>query len=259
MKSIKKIQFLAALLFLFVSSAVIARSDIDFNEPWKNPDAPIIIDAFYKNSIDWVEMKKDTRVAAILHKATEGLEITDPAYAERREKAKQLGYKWGSYHLLRRGDPGKQAEFYLAAIGNTPGEVMAVDVECTEYSKCGVEKYRVTANEIKTFILAIKRKTGRYPIFYGNQSVVADLSRSNRGDDLLVKIPLWYARFKSQVTDFPEGIWDTYTFWQFSSEINCAPEESCLYRVPGTLSDMDINVFNGTLKTLRAKWGKIGQ
>ena len=47
-------------------------------------------------------------------------------------------------------------------------------------------------------------------------------------------------------------MWSDYTLWQFSSEINCSPTKTCLYRVPGTAYDMDVNVFNGTEAALKA-------
>lgn len=44
--------------------------------------------------------------------------------------------------------------------------------------------------------------------------------------------------------------------WQFSSEINCTPAhpEKCLYRVPGTKTDMDVNVYHGSIADLKVKW-----
>jgi len=51
-----------------------------------------------------------------------------------------------------------------------------------------------------------------------------------------------------RVTDFPTGVWQRYTLWQFSSEI--LPQ----LRVPGTKADMDINVFNGSVEQLKAQW-----
>ena len=70
------------------------------------------------------------------------------------------------------------------------------------------------------------------------------------------KTLLWYARFKPVVSDFPKGTWGSYTLWQFSSEINCARDNraSCLYTVPGTEYDMDVDVFNGTIEDLKRRW-----
>jgi hypothetical protein len=48
--------------------------------------------------------------------------------------------------------------------------------------------------------------------------------------------------------------WATYTLWQFSSEIDCSAQGTCLYNVPGTRFDMDVNVFFGTPEGLKAQW-----
>ncbi len=253
-------KILGAFLFFCLLSVSDAQVRDSFNAPWENPQTAIVIDAYYNNSIDWDKLHTDRRVVGILHKATEGKDFTDPKYQSRKNHAKSLGYKWGSYHLLRKGDPIGQAKFYLEATGTkNRDEIMALDIECTVNSQCGVENYRVSLGEIKSFLKYIEKKTGRLPIFYANQSVVKGLSVKFPNDKLLAKTPLWYARFKAQVTDFPTGIWKTYTFWQFSSEINCKAEEKCLYRVPGTLSDMDINVYNGSPDKLRKHWGNIGK
>lgn len=256
-KIYKKIGF---TLFLVLSAIpVFSQNRSDFDKPWLDKNTAIVIDAFHKNSIDWAKLKIDQRIVGILHKASEGTDISDPKYQSRRMLAKRLGYKWGSYHLLRKGDTIAQANFYLEKIGKeTPDEIMALDVECTTNSQCVVPKYKVSAGEIKTFLEYVKKKTGRYPMFYGNQSVIKELSASHQNDKLLMKIPLWYARFKQEVTDFPKGIWKSYTFWQFSSEINCKSGEECLYRAPGTEYDMDVNVYNGTIEEIRQQWGKIG-
>ncbi len=248
------------LFFLLALGVTIsAQTPKKFNRPWGKPNQAIVIDAFHGNTINWDKLKTDKRVVGILHKATEGLDFTDSKYTERKLEAKKRGYKWGSYHLLRKGDPIGQAKFYLRNIGkNTSDEIMSLDVECTDHSNCNIEKYRVSIEEIKLFLNYVKRKTGRYPIFYGNQSAVKDLSTRFPNDKLLTKIPLWYARFKLEVTDFPKGIWKTYAFWQFSSEINCKPSKPCLYRVPGTQHDMDVNVYNGSIDELRRKWNRIG-
>jgi len=254
MKPVSSIFFLLALSF-FIG----AQTPKNFDRPWENPATAIVIDAFHGNSINWRNLETDARVVGILHKATEGFDFTDSKYSKRKSEAKKRGFKWGSFHLLRKGNPIQQAQFYLKTIGkNNANEIMALDIECTDHSQCNIEKFRVSIEEIKSFLNYVKEQTGRYPIFYGNHSVIKDLSTRSPNDNLLKKIPLWYARFKSKVADLPKGIWKTYVFWQFSSEINCAQNKPCLYRAPGTEYDMDINVYNGSVDELRKKWNLIG-
>lgn len=93
-------------------------------------------------------------------------------------------------------------------------------------------------------------------MFYANHAVTKEVSDRFGRDDVFSKTYRWYARFKSRVTDFPMKTWDSYTLWQFSSEINCKPvhPERCLFRVPSTQTDMDVNAYRGTVKELKEIW-----
>ena len=105
----------------------------------------------------------------------------------------------------------------------------------------------MNVDEAIIFVERVKARTGRYPVLYTNHSSAKVISEKYK-KSVFVHTPLWYARFKSKVTDFPRGIWPTYTLWQFSSEI--LPQ----IRIPGTKRDMDINVFNGNAEQLKAAW-----
>jgi len=221
----------------------------EFNHPWTDQNTAIILDPYQGNSINWDKVATDTRVVAVIHRGTIGLR-EDTLYKTRRDEAKSQGYKWGSYHLGKPGDPIAQADFYLATIAPSDDEVMALDIESLD------EDRDMNLADARRFLQYIREKTGRYPMLYGNHAVVKAISEKFPHDEVFSKAPLWYARFKSQVTDFPTATWGTYTLWQFSSEINCTPAqpEKCLYRVPGTETDMDVNVYRGTVADLKAKW-----
>jgi GH25 family lysozyme M1 (1,4-beta-N-acetylmuramidase) len=221
----------------------------EFLEPWKDNRIAIVIDTFEGNSIDWDKLATDPRVAGIIHRATIGYR-KDKEYFNRKEEATKRGYKWGSYHLGVAGDPVKQADFYLETVKPEEDEVIALDLESLESNKY------MSLDQARVFIKRIKEKTGRYPMLYANYKVVTQISTVTGKEDLFSKTALWYARFRNQVTDFPTGTWDSYTLWQFSCEINCKPTQlnSCAYLVPGTETDMDINVFNGTVDDLKEKW-----
>jgi len=227
----------------------------EFNQPWKDLSTALVIDPFQGNEIVWDQLATEPRLAGIIHRATIGDRI-DTRYAERKEEAKRRGFKWGSYHLGRPGDPIKQADFYLETVKPGPDEVLALDIESLDAAK------DMTLAAARRFIKRIKKKTGRYPLVYANHAVTKQISKKFGRDKVFSKTHLWYARFKSQVTDFPTRTWPTYTLWQFSSEINCTPTAAgqpadpnrCLFRVPGTRTDMDVNVYHGTVAELRANW-----
>ena len=221
----------------------------EFQAPWEDEQTAIVIDPFQGNEINWDKMAEDQRVAGVIHRATIG-KRKDTKYAERKATAIARGYKWGSYHLGKPGDPIVQADFYLDTVGISPDEVLALDIEGLNPAA------DMSLADARKFINRIREKTGRFPMLYANHQVVQRISNSFGRDDVFSNTPLWYARFKPHVTDFPRKTWDSYTLWQFSSEINCTPAhpEKCLYRVPGTRTDMDVNVYNGSLEALRRDW-----
>ena len=239
---------LVALLLACSSLTAFAQSP-EFSEPWKKPDIALAIDPYEGNDIDWEALSTDKRVVAIIHRATIG-DRADRKYAERRDEAKKRGYKWGAYHFGKPGDPIKQADFFLNTARPADDELIALDLESVDATK------HMSFDEARTFIKRIKEKTGRYPLIYANNEVTKAISDRYGADDVFAKTHLWYARFKRNVTDFPAGTWKTYTVWQFSSEQNCSPSNrpACLYTVPGTEYDMDVDVYNGTIEELRSKW-----
>jgi lysozyme len=242
-------QLLTTTLTLVLGCAAAVFAQSEFNEPWKNPNIALAIDPFEGNAIDWDQLATDKRVVAIIHRATIGDRV-DRKYAERKVEAKQRGYRWGAYHFGKPGDPIKQADFFLETVKPETDDMMALDLDGTDPAQ------HMSFEEALLFIQRIKTKTGRYPFIYANNLVTKAIAEQFGNDDLFAKTHLWYARFKRSVTDFPAGTWKTYTLWQFSSEVNCTPSDrsTCLYTVPGTEYDMDVDVYNGTIEELRKRW-----
>lgn len=218
-----------------------------FNSPWKRQDTTIVIDAYEGNPINWNSMATDPKVAGVIHRSSIGMRVDDK-YNERKRIAKQRGYLWGAYHLGRRGDTIAQAKLFLDLINGEEDTLMILDLEDTSSSRF------MSLDEAMVFLEYVYERTGRIPIVYANHSTTKLLNQRLSHNHLLQQTKLWYARFKSHVTDFPVGIWSNYFLWQFSSEINCSRTGSCLYNVPGTYYDMDVNVYNGTESQLRYDW-----
>ena len=87
---IKQLLLIASLL-AFSSLSTRAQSP-EFSEPWKNPKIALAIDPYEGNEIDWDKLVTDSRIVAIIHRATIG-DRADRKYAERRDEAKKRGYK----------------------------------------------------------------------------------------------------------------------------------------------------------------------
>lgn len=226
------------ILAVVFASPVLAS---EFKEPWKDFSTALVIDPFYGNEIDWDKIKSEARLVGIIHKATIGATSLDPKYRERKAEAKKRGYLWGSYHWGLSGNPKQQADFYIDTVKPADDEVIALDLEDVTSKKF------MSISDADQFIARVKERTGRYPMVYTNHKGASLISRS-RSKSTFANTPLWYARFRPNIPDFPKGLWTTYTLWQFSSEILVQ------YRIPGTRFDMDINVFNGSVDKLKAAW-----
>jgi GH25 family lysozyme M1 (1,4-beta-N-acetylmuramidase) len=240
---------LLSIVFVMAACSPTFAQSPDFNEPWKNPNMALAIDPFEGNAIDWDQLATDKRVVAIIHRATIGDRV-DKKYAERKIEAKKRGYKWGAYHYGKPGNPIEQADFFLETVKPGKDDLLALDLESTEFDK------HMSFADARAFINRVQQKTGRYPVVYANNLVTKAIANQYGADEVFARTHLWYARFKRSVDDFPAGTWKTYTLWQFSSEMNCKPDDrsACLYTVPGTEYDMDVDVFNGTIDELRKGW-----
>lgn len=221
-----------------------------FNAPWRRSDTSIVIDAYELNPINWTQMAADTKMVGVIHRSSIGLRV-DRQYQARKEIARQRGYLWGAYHLGSRENTIAQAELFLSLIDDEEDTLMILDLEDTNNSRF------MTLDQAVVFMEYVYEKTGRIPVVYANHSTTQLINQRLGQSAIIQQSKLWYARFKSNVTDFPRGIWDEYFLWQFSSEINCSKTGSCLYNVPGTLYDMDVNVYNGTEAQLRYEWSQL--
>jgi len=238
--------FSIALLMCSILASRANAQPPEFRAPWEDGKSAIVIDPYAENTIDWDELETDQRVAAVIHKATEGFD-TDPLYASRKQEASKRGYLWGSYHLGRPGDPVKQADHYLAAADPSNDDLIALDLE-----QLG-SGFMSLANA-EAFVARVAERTHRYPLLYVDHATATTLSKSIDGHDVLARCPLWYARYRRIVTDFPKKPWSSYALWQFSSEINCHAQGKCPYNVPGTRYDIDVNVYFGTRDDLERAW-----
>ncbi|HEX8233362.1 MAG TPA: glycoside hydrolase family 25 protein [Caulobacteraceae bacterium] len=225
----------------------------EFSAPWEDAASAIVLDPFSGNSINWDQLGTDARVVGIIHKASQGT-AEDGKYVVRRTQARGRRYLWGSYHLLTTAALDQQIDNYIGVVGVYSDETYAIDVECLQASTtCQSSAFKVSFPQIEGALRLVRARTGRLPMVYANHSVAKALSQRWAGSAEFARVPLWYARFKRTVTDFPAGPWLTYALWQFSSEINCTAA-ACPYQVPGVARDMDLNVFAGSADALRRQW-----
>lgn len=263
------------LLGLLAAASVMGAPKLavagEFSQPWRDKQKAIVIDGYEHNEFDLTEMVKDKRVAAFIHKASDGMPaayrcegneterklcrqtwrryvIARELYHTRKQLAKALGMKWGAYHLGRPGNPIQQAQHFLDYAKPADDEVMVIDIEDNDPEKW------MSLKDAERFARYIEDRTGRWPMLYTNGSTASYIAQNRDDYPILSRLPLWYARYKPSISGyFPKGNWDTYGIWQFAAQVNCT-KRACPYRVPGTNRDIDVNIVDMTVAELKDAW-----
>ncbi|WP_246716126.1 glycoside hydrolase family 25 protein [Aurantimonas sp. DM33-3] len=268
--------FAAALKFACTLAAGVmlvsaTPAQAEWNAPWKSEDNALVIDAYEFNPINWQELASDKRIAGFINKASDGLppewscgkssgddyklcknrwwkySVTKELYMTRREMAKMKGLLWGAYHLGRPGNPREQADHFVDFAEPAEDDLIALDIEDNSDEWMSLSDAEIFADQIKI-------RTGRYPVLYTNGSTARYISQNKAEYPLLSRLPLWYARYREDITGkFPEETWPSYALWQFSSMHNCN-SRSCPYRVKGAKTDIDVNVSSLDVAGLKAAW-----
>jgi GH25 family lysozyme M1 (1,4-beta-N-acetylmuramidase) len=260
------------LLAAFATASGLATAAAsDFSAPWEKPDRALVVDAYEYNSIDWGALASDKRVVGFINKASDGLPppyvctgddeavrlckalwkrhaVARELYQTRRALAHALGLKWGAYHLARPGNPEAQADNFVDFADPGPDDLLALDIEDNDPAQW------MSLEDAEAFVRQLHRRVGRVPILYTNEATARHIAENRERYRLLSRLPLWYARYKPEIgAHFPKGYWQSYALWQFSARANCG-RAACPYRVPGTPTDIDVNVAAMTADELRAAW-----
>ena len=258
----------AAVLFAFAAKPTSATE----SQPWTDTSRPLVVDAYELNAIDWQALLTDKRIAGFIHKASDGLPesytctdkhagdsfahcktmwrkyaVSRELYQTRRLVARSAGLLWGAYHLARPDNPIDQANHFLDYAQPAADDLMVLDIEDLG------DKF-MSLEDAEIFVRHVKTRTGRYPILYTNHNVARYVAARAKDYPLLSRLPIWYARYRPDVTGvFPIGSWSNYMLWQFSSGVNCSVRK-CPYRVPGTLTDIDVNMASMSKAQLAKVW-----
>lgn len=248
-------------LLVFLAGPATAQSMHD--RPWQMPNPVLILDPYEDNRIDFKAVATDPRVKGMIHRAYHGRR-EDLQWERRIKEARVQGLAVGIYLLGLPGDPITQADLLIAAGRKQKVAFLALDIENLD------PKRSMTPKDALRFIQRVKEQTGRYPALYINHSTYKVISADfAKPPTAFAGTPLWLARFAGKIGNNSAAIWPDYTIWQFQSELNCVPcptnrdkrcqktgdtvtAQPCYVSVPGVAPDMDINVFNGDERALRA-------
>lgn len=188
-----------------------------------------VIDLSHFNTVSNFHEILESGICAVIHKATQGSDFTDPDYTARCTAAKNSGLLWGAYHFADGSDVTTQVEHFLAVATDT--RLLIPDVEP---NRAGSTMSLAQAEE---FVTQIFNRTGRWPGIYCGyylKELLAGVSATP-----LTNCWLWYAEYDVEQPIIPKQ-WAQWTMWQYT---DCGS-------ISGSTLSCDRDRFNGSLEDL---------
>jgi lysozyme len=200
---------------------------------------PVVVDIYHGDSVKNFAAARQWGVRGIIHKATEGPNLGDRAYARRRPKATEVGLLWGAYHYMRPGDPVAQADRFVDTAKPDPRTLVAIDHEDA----------RVRLADAIKFMRRVEDRIGRKVVLYSGALIKSQIRRATAAEkSYLASRHLWLSHYNARPR-WP-STWRTPWLWQFTGDGN----GPLPHRVDGMQDRLDIDSYAGTADQLAAEW-----
>lgn len=162
----------------------------------------------HSGTVEWPQVAEAGHTYAFV-KASEGMDLEDPAFDEHWRAMKLAGVVRGAYHFyVTEDDPEAQAKLFIDTVTLEPGDLApVVDVELLGH---GTEPG--LAGRLRTFLERLEAHYGIRPIIYTAPNFW-DLHLTDDFGDY----PLWVAEYGVDEPRLPKG-WERWHLWQFEGD-----------------------------------------
>ena len=187
----------------------------------------------HQGTIDWDAVKNTKKgeypIRFAFMKATEGGDYKDRHFDENFREAGKAGIIRGAYHFYNPySDPIRQADFFISQVKLKRGDLAPVlDIERKPRDKAQLQA------DLKKFLNRLELHYGVKPIIYTSYKYKTRYLDAPEFD----AYPFWIAHYYVDMLSY-EGAWQ---FWQHTD----------YGTVPGIETNVDLNVFNGSLQELK--------
>ncbi len=188
----------------------------------------------YQGKINWDSLQngnKEFPLHFVFIRATAGKNGTDSRFKANWKSAGKHGFLKGAYHYYRPNENSlKQAENFIDKVKLKKGDLPPVlDIEQIP-SEQSMDSLK---SGLKRWIDKVEKHYGMKPIIYSGESFYTDFLREE-----FKGYSLWIANYSF----FAEEIRPEWLFWQFTDKAT----------VNGIEGNVDVNIYNGSLKGLKA-------
>ena len=163
----------------------------------------------HSGAVDWARVAQQDFGFAFV-KATEGVDLADPAFPDHWPAVKDAGLIRGAYHFyVTEDDPHEQARFFIENVTLEPGDLApVVDVELI-----GHDTPPGLAERLGIFLELLEAHYGVKPIIYTSPNFWDAHLTDTFGD-----YPLWIAEYGVDEPRTPEG-WEAWHLWQWRENV----------------------------------------
>jgi lysozyme len=180
----------------------------------------------HQGTINWEELKKNTKIKFVYIKSTEGSDYVDPRYQENIRNARKHGFKVGSYHFLStRSSAVTQFQNFLRTAKREEQDLLPI-IDVEKLSPWTAQQLR---DSLKVFADLVEDYYGCKPLIYTSEKFFTkNLGRA------FSDYPLFIAKYN---TSAPE-IGYKWILWQFA--------DNGLFKtaVKGNYGEVDLSRFN---------------
>jgi len=178
----------------------------------------------HSGTVDWEEVRAGGHTFAFV-KATEGVDLEDPAFDDHWPRLQETGLVRGAYHFyVTEDDPEAQARFFIDNVVLEPGDLApVVDVELI-----GHDTPPGLADRLRSFLEILEGHYGVEPIIYTSPKFWNTHLGEGFGDH-----PLWVAEYGVEEPAVPAG-WEEWHLWQWQGDAE----------VPGVEKGADLSRVN---------------
>jgi lysozyme len=202
-----------------------------------------VVDISHHNGTVNLIKAKESGLAGVFQKATQGQQFVDPTFKTNRKKAQAADLLWGAYHFGTGSDGTLQADHFLDTVQPGDDTLLVLDLEANPQGP------NMGLTEARAFVTHVHEVTGRWPGLYSGHYIKALLDP--RTDPILGKCWFWLAQYGPTAV-LPTN-WAKWTFWQYTDG-GLGPEP---HSVAG-VGRCDRDRFNGSDADLRAFWASGG-
>lgn len=202
---------------------------------------PVVADIYHGDTVSSLRIAQTSGLLGVIHKASQGTSVTDPAYAQRRAAAADAGLLWGAYHFATNEDPAAQVRHFLDCAKPDKNTLLALDFEPNG-------NHTMTLSQAHEFLAGIQQQIGRKAVLYSGNLIKETLPGI---DEFFGSHRLWLAEY-GPIAKLPAS-WSKYWLWQFTGD-GIGPGPHSFPGIPGAGGALDLNTYNGTASQLAAEW-----